>query len=267
MKNLIQLQLRSFFKFKNIIIFTASVLFYLCLQLLRLNQQGDIYNLKINVIDFIFFALGGWQEPITFPFILSWVFLNFIFVYISIILATNMDELTLFIIHRVQNRTKLWITHCVSQLLLSILLTLFVLLITTIVGSLFFQTTWQYSSYSSSFYALWTENNISITNSFLVIASVLFSGWSALFIFIQFILRLSFSKINAVMAVVTVVIFTTIAHVFGFIPRVLSPFLFMSSLSILPNPLNILLAIGFNISFTIIFIITGMFLFRKQEIR
>lgn len=265
MKSIIIIQLKAIFTKKVTLSLFIFSLFLAVLQALRLRQYFLIYELEGNSLDFLFFTIGGWQSPLSFSFFLAWLLFIIIPLCLSILSSTSIDELSLFILNRIQKRMNLWVANCIVQLLLCSIYFILIAVIHVVVGYLFFNFKWEFSLYSLEFYKDWVESKIPIEQILFSISLIFLSGLYSLFMFMQAFLLLPLSKTSVYISFILITITTSIAYIYADLPKIFSPLFYPSTLSVSANIKALWFALGVNIGILFVSMIGGTILYRKKE--
>ncbi|MCJ7841735.1 hypothetical protein MUB24_12670 [Lederbergia sp. NSJ-179] len=267
MKALIHLQFRSVFTKQTCLVTLLFFILFAFLQGFRLRQYFLVYELAGNVLDFLLFTVGGWQNPTVFMFILSWILLMFVFLYFSLLSATCVDQLFNYVLTRLQKRGNVWIANCVMQCILSVLFFLLFALLHLLIGWMLFENNWSFSEYSLEFYPEWVNPSLSIQTILYRISLIFISGLYALFMMFQMILLLPFNKTYMYLSFVLLLMGTSVAYVYARIPRIFVPFFYSSTISLQADQAAFISAFISNIFILIFCGLMGYFLWRKREIR
>ncbi len=266
MKVLILLQLRSIFTKKTTIMLLLFFIILAFLQGLRLRQYFLVYEAAGNVLDFLMFTVGGWQNPTLFTFILSWILFMFVFLYFSLLSSNIIDQLSNYVLPRLQKRVSIWGVTCMLQCILSVLLFLLFASLHLLIGCFLFENSWNFSIYSLQFYPDWVDASLSVIKMLFRISVIFTSGLYALFMMLQMILLFPLNKTYLYISFVLVGIGTGIAYVYTPIPRIFAPFFYVSTMSLPADQTAFCSALISNILVISFCGLIGYFLWRKREI-
>lgn len=265
MRALIHTQLRTILRKKVYLFLTLGIWIYFLLQGLRLRQYFYIYELKGNALDFLFFTIGGWESPLLFSFILSWILLTLSLLYLSVISSTSIEDFGAMIFSRIKSRISLWTTICITQFLLSLIFWVVMVIGYFIVTYILFDFSFNFSSYTFEFYESWAKGNISVGTIIFLISITFTSGLYSLFMLMQVILNLSLNKRSLYTGFIFVSIATSIFHVYGNLPRIFTPLFYLSTVSMEFDIQKNLLVLASNLVVIITCIMIGGLLYRKKE--
>ena len=261
MLGLIKLQIRLIFNKKIVITCIISFMLLIELQLLKLSQNIKVYNLDGNLLDALIVTLGNWQSPINFLFILSSLILMIICSYLSISSFNIVNDLNKITLNRSKSRLKLWISSCITQIILTLFIFIIVFIFSLVFGTISFKHDIIYSLYNLEFYNI----NINPVKLIPLIMINFITGLYSLFMIIQIILLLSKKSLNTYILAVTIFTITSIAYIYDFIPRIFAPFSYISSIFTNNSNSSFELAISSNILITIICILLGSKIYLKKD--
>ncbi|HBF9360002.1 TPA: hypothetical protein OUL50_001940 [Clostridioides difficile] len=262
MLGLIKLQIRLIFNKKIVITSVISFILLIGLQLLKLSQNIKVYNIDGNLLDALIVTLGNWQSPVNFLFILSSLILMIICSYLSISSFNIVSDLNKMTLNRSKSRLKLWISSCITQIILTLFIFTIIFIFSLVFGTIFFKHDIIYSLYNSEFYNI----NISPFKLIPLIMINFITGLYSLFMIIQIILLLSKKSLNTYILAITIFTITSIAYIYDFIPRIFAPFSYVSSIFVNNSNLSFELVISSNILIAIICILLGSIIYFKKDL-
>lgn len=257
------LQLRSIFNKKFSSILLAVLTIISLLQALRLRQYFLVYELEGNLLDFILFTLGGWENPVLFTFVLTWICLSICFLLVSFSSCKVIDDLSELLVSRSKNRIHFWVSNCLTQFILSGLLFLFYATIVAVLGIFLFDISLTPSEYTFEFYNNWTNINLL---TFIKIASMFISGLFAMFMIGQFILMVFSNKVKSIVFLLFVIIIGNLLYLFTDIPRIIAISFYISAVSALDSS-SILSSLMLNLVISITAMIAGCMCIKKADIK
>ena len=261
MLGLIKLQIKLIFNKKMIITCIVSFMILIGLQLLKLNQNIKVYNLDGNLLDVLTISLGNWQNPINFLFILSSLILMIIYSYFCVSSFNIIKDLNKITLNRSKNRLKLWMSSCITQMILALFIFMIVFIVSIVFGMIFFNHDITYSPYNLEFYNI----DISLIKFIFIMIINFITGLYSLFLIIQIVLLLSKNSLNTYILCVVMFTMASIAYIYDFIPRIFSPFSYVTSIFISNSNLSLELVIGSNILIIITCILLGSRIYLKKD--
>ncbi|MCU9809624.1 hypothetical protein LEQ06_16580 [Paraclostridium sp. AKS46] len=265
MIGIFSIQLRAIFSKKNVFILVCILFIISIIQAMEFKHLLNAYNLKGNSLDYITYNLGGWGSQSIISYTIKWMLLGLIYIYISIVVSKSTDEINIFVLNRSNNRFKVWVVNFLSQISLTIILTLILFFISYIISIVLFKNEWSYSEYFFVKYRHWVDVGFSTKSILELIFIVFFSGMLSLQMIIQYILIVQ-EKNTIFIGFIMGFIMLSIGYVFGVVPRIFSPFFYSCTMILNPNYIVLKDAIIMNVIISMISFIFGIYKFKLKNI-
>jgi len=260
------IQLRALFTKKFILILLSVLTSIALLQALRLHQYMQVYEVQGNIMDFLLFTIGGRENPTLFTFLLTWLSLSFLFLYVSARSRIVIENFSEFLVTRNRNRICAWISNCIAQLILSIILFTIYFLILIGIGAVGFDGSLTVSAYTREFYFDWALFlDIGFLRIVGIISLVFISGLYAIFTVEQVLLLICRNTMQALMSLAGIMMVGAISYIYMGAPRVLALTLYTSTVSLNAAGTDVLRAILMNIVLGGFFTILGGVCMRKRD--
>lgn len=261
MKALIGIQLKSILTVRFIIT-GLSISFLLgMVQAMRLSHELLIKNEQGNLTDFILYALGGWQYPMTILSIIQWLMLILLVLLVSQWSYIGSHAWVIMVINRYKSRVYWWFSNCIAQLFICILVILIIITGHLIAGTVFFDNYLGWGSYTLKQYFFASDPN---PIPFLVVGFfTLLSGMYAL-VLLQMVVKNIFYIEGASMILFMILILLGFAYIYHHLPRILSPVFYPSVVASIQTGLKSHLYV--NLGLCIILFMLGILVIRKKDI-
>ena len=260
------LQLRALFTKKFTIILVSTLTSITLLQGLRLHQYMGIYEVRGNIIDFILFTIGGWESPNLFTFLLTWFCLNFIFLYASVRSRIVIENFSEFLTTRHRNRVCTWLSNCVTQFIIALILFIMYFFIVVGVGMIIFDGKIEISAYTQEFYSNWVSLlNVGVLKMAGIVFAIFVSGLYAIFIVSQVALLICRNTMQAIMSLAGIMLIGAISFIYMGLPRIFAIVLYTSTTSLAVVSSDVLQAILINIMIGVLSTILGGVYIRKID--
>lgn len=257
-------QLRSIFSKKNVFVLFCIFSLISIIQALEFKQWLYAYNVEGNSLDYIIYNLGGWGSQSLISYTIKWMLLGLVYIYTSILISKSTDKINIFVLNRINNRFKVWVVNILSQISLTIILTIIIFFISYIISIILFKNEYAYSEYFLIKYKHWIDLGFSAKAILELICGVFLSGMFSLQMLIQCIVIYQ-EKNTIFIGFIMAFIMLSIGYVFNFVPRILSPFFYSSTMVLIPNHTVLKNAFIINIMMSLISFILGFYKFKSKK--
>ncbi|WP_042228297.1 hypothetical protein [Paenibacillus popilliae] len=248
----------------QLVIAALGIVNVLC-QIFLLDQISIIEQVEVTVADSMLCIFGGLEQTYR-----SATFTNWLLTLLPIVLLiqTNAcpEGIHTLLINRIGSRVKWWLAKSISMIFVIVFYQLFLFLITALISSFIFQTEAKWTGYTMLYYSGVYEAGIPAQTMMIILLLFFVTGGMTLALLIStlhFVVNYDSKKISII--ILTFIVLAVLA-INGVVPRYLSPFLYTSTLDILPTYFTYWMNLSVNIGVLVICLFIGCLLSTRKQL-
>lgn len=235
-------------------------------QIYVLNQISTIEKVEVTVTDSMLRIFGGLKQTYHFATFIHWL----LTLLPIVLLIQNSDcpweGLHTFLLNRNGFRVKWWLAKSASMIFIIFFYQFSLFLVTALISSFIFQTGDKWTGFTMLYYSDIYEAEIPTQTMIVVLLLFFLTGGMVLTLLLStlnFVMNYDLKKMSIIILIFIVL---AILAIDGIVPRYLSPFLYTSTLDIVPTYFTYRMNLFINICVLAICLLTGCLLSTRKKL-
>lgn len=264
MRAMFKLYLLLYLRKSQFVIAALGIVNVLC-QIYFLNQISNMEQVEVTVADSMLRIFGGLGQTYDFTTFTNWLLILLPIVLLIQISDCPWEGLHTLLVNRIDFRVKWWLAKSASMIFMIVFYQLLLFSVTAFISSFVFQTENKWTGYTMLYDSGIYEAGIPAQTMIIILLLFFLTGGMTLTLLLSalnFIMDYDSKKIS-----ITIIMFIVLAilAINGVVPRYLSPFLYTSTLDIVPMYFTYWMNLSVNIGVLTICLLIGCLLsIRKQ---